>query len=734
MAAFYFSQSTGNDSTGTGTVGNPWQNFWVHKSSAGALSPGDICYFKAGDTWTGGSAYVNVDSNGTSGNPIILDRYGSGADPIFTTAAIQTGWSLYSGSIYSKSGLFADTYTVGVDGTYALGRWTGATASLPAGCYKNVAGTIYIRLSDSSDPAGHTIWVPSTYQYEAYRGVVRGSTSRGSYVSMNRLKTMYCNGRGFSFSQPNSTFNDCTAVGNGEDGFAFAALTSSSELASYCRAYRCYASYNNAMGNGYSQAYTVSAPYCWLINCTAEYNFKEGFDFLASPNIPGSEVHHGGMVYCTSYQNNQDRAFNIQGAGIYFDGGHDLLLYGCVSTGSGTGYDTNESRNFQASTESDENPVYNIHIVNNLFADAKGYNVSIANGGDYPAQTNGAAVYGCTVVNNTFIKSGSGYGGCFYATGMTGTPTKNIYKNNIHLRLSGTYPIFMWATNLTSTNFEMDYNCYYDAGKSTILSTADGSPSYTLAQWQALYGLDTNSFFSNPNLVNTTYATLDARLTVATSPCINTGVNTPWTPPQWVIDADVLQDDGAVAGTTRPDGVIDSGTLDMGYHYYAPNPYGSLTSTAVTPATLYLNTTNTVTITFTTANAIPADGKIVVTFPTTLAGGFTFDSTGTTAATFNSGGSGTLAVSRTGSIVTLTRSGGSSIAGSTAVSIALTYVLNPNATGSTGAYELKSTTSGGTSIDIDTNVSANQIITPPSSYVSMTIGGGITLSNIRILA
>jgi hypothetical protein len=172
--------------------------------------------------------------------------------------------------------------------------------------------------------------------------------------------------------------------------------------------------------------------------------------------------------------------------------------------------------------------------------------------------------------------------------------------------------------------------------------------------------------------------------------------------------------------------------MDIGYHYYNPTPNGALTATNVQPATLYLGTTNTVTISFTTATIWPAAGKAVITFPTTLGGGFSFNSGGTSSAVFTSGGTGALTVSYIGSVLTLTRSGGSDTAASTAVTITVTYVLNPPQTGSTGAYEIKTTTSADATIDIDSSVSADQIIEPASTYKTITVSG-VTLSKVTLM-
>lgn len=744
MASYYFSSSTGvstaNGNTaasGGGGPTKPWKNFWEEKSGANALSPDDICYFKAGDIWLGGNSYVNVDSNGTSGHPITMTRYGTGADPIFCQGSIQSGWT-YTGAnnIYKKAGLFSDASVIGVDSDIALFRCYTAVASLQAGTFKyNSDGFMYIRLWDNTDPATHTIYVPGSYQADQARGVVRGSSTRGKFINFVSLKVIHSNGIGFSTSQSDSQFQDCTAIGCGREGFMFNTYVTTSEYADRSRAYRCVASYCAAGSGAYDaygsgQAYTTYAPYTWWINCTSHHNACAGFDFLhySVSGIVRSDVRYSGMVYCISHDNGwAPTNASMQDPAIYVDGAHDILVYGCVAYNSGTGFQASRNaNNVMVSSEHQDCPVYNVHIVNNLIYNAAtGYGLVLQNGGDYPAYNNAPATYGNTVVNNTVIKDSNGYGGCFRTVGL-GSTVKTIVKNNLFYRKSGSSPILMWfgASN-DSTVLDMDYNCFADPNKSQIASTTD-SANKTLAQWQSDRGLDAHSIYTtNPQLIDNSFTAMNARLSLSpASPCIGAGTTSaPWTPPQWVIDAGVLADNGAVVGSTRVDGVSDTGTFDIGYHYYSPTPNGSLTSTNIQPATLYLATTNTVTVSFTTATAWPSTGKVEIALPTTLGGGFSFNSTGASVATFTVGGSGSLAFTNTGAVATLTRSGGSDIAASTAVTLTITNVLNPPQTGATGAYQIRTTDSAGTSIDIDTNVSSDQIIAPPATYKTITIQG-----------
>ena len=144
------------------------------------------------------------------------------------------------------------------------------------------------------------------------------------------------------------------------------------------------------------------------------------------------------------------------------------------------------------------------------------------------------------------------------------------------------------------------------------------------------------------------------------------------------------------------------------------NP-GTLTSTNVQPESLNNNVVGNVDISFTTVNPIPADGKIVVTLPNT----FTISS-GSTTAVVSDNFDGNVSVGISGQIITITRSGGSEIAASTAVTLKLSNIKNPSSAGSTGTYSIKTTDSSSTTIDQDTAVSADTIVQDPNQTITDT--------------
>ena len=135
------------------------------------------------------------------------------------------------------------------------------------------------------------------------------------------------------------------------------------------------------------------------------------------------------------------------------------------------------------------------------------------------------------------------------------------------------------------------------------------------------------------------------------------------------------------------------------------NP-GALTLTNVQPESLVAGATGKVDVSFTIANPLSGDGKILVTFPA----GFTLDSGESTAIGSDpTSFDGNVSVSVSGDSVTITRSGGSQLGTGTAVTLELTNIKNPQVSGSTGTYTIKTTTASDLAFDQDTAVTADTI-------------------------
>jgi len=128
----------------------------------------------------------------------------------------------------------------------------------------------------------------------------------------------------------------------------------------------------------------------------------------------------------------------------------------------------------------------------------------------------------------------------------------------------------------------------------------------------------------------------------------------------------------------------------------------ALTATDVEPVTLVAGDTGTATVTFTTVNPIPDDGKISVTF------GADFDVSGATSGTCT-GMDGSFPVTGIdGNMVTIVRSGGTDEPAGVQT-CTIDGITNPGTAGTTGTYTIQTTTSGNGVIDQDTAVPADMI-------------------------
>ncbi|MCH7736649.1 MAG: hypothetical protein IH872_04515 [Chloroflexi bacterium] len=174
-----------------------------------------------------------------------------------------------------------------------------------------------------------------------------------------------------------------------------------------------------------------------------------------------------------------------------------------------------------------------------------------------------------------------------------------------------------------------------------------------------------------------------------------------------------------------------SSTATMGdSHSLSVVSIGALTGTNVQPESLVAGAVGNVDVTFTLVNALPADGKIVITLPT----GFTISSGSATAIGLaGTSFDGTETVSIVGQVITITRSGGGSLTAGTNITIELTNIKNPTTAGSTGTYAIKTTNAGGTTIDQDNAVAADTITgaagkakTAPNADISVSHAGAVS--------
>jgi len=132
---------------------------------------------------------------------------------------------------------------------------------------------------------------------------------------------------------------------------------------------------------------------------------------------------------------------------------------------------------------------------------------------------------------------------------------------------------------------------------------------------------------------------------------------------------------------------------------------GALAATNVQPENLVIGITSVQTVTFTTANPIPADGRVAVTFP----GGFSVTSSNSAMCAVMDG---TFLTSVSGSTVVITRVGTTAVAAGNAITCTIKDIRAPAAAGAAGAYALQLQNASGTVIDSGAPTSDTFVVAP----------------------
>ena len=168
----------------------------------------------------------------------------------------------------------------------------------------------------------------------------------------------------------------------------------------------------------------------------------------------------------------------------------------------------------------------------------------------------------------------------------------------------------------------------------------------------------------------------------------------------------VTGDPGAYTLLTTTNGDVD---IDTAAPATDTITVGALSSTNVEPATLVAGASGTATVTFTTANPIPANGNIKVTF------GAAYNVSGAAGGTCTTQ-DGTFVTSVASQVVTLTRQNDGASEPAGAQTCTINTIVNPPSAGTTGVYNITTTDTSNVSIDTDAAVTADTITPAPPVY------------------
>jgi len=346
-----------------------------------------------------------------------------------------------------------------------------------------------------------------------------------------------------------------------------------------------------------------------------------------------------------------------------------------------------------------------------------------------------------TISNNIIDGQGTGFGGIYPYKGDGATINNNLIMNmsgaGVYLWSEGD-----WSKNITIKNNTI-YNCSYGISN---MSEDDSYKAY--ARNNIIYGSYLGlasqvggNLFSSYNCISNasgaSYYNVDAGSGDITSDPLFANLaggdfhlksmKGRYSNGSWVIDSehspciDAGNPSDSVGSEPEPNG----SRINMGAYggtSQASKSLGLLTNTNVEPVSLAAGARGDVTITFTTENSLPSDGKIYIDFPS----GFNAQGCDTVTAISGIDGNFSVAVSNgdgANDIVTITRSGGTEVSGSTGVSFRINNVRNPLFSGSTGVYLIRTLTAENAGIDQDANVSSDTITgSSTTMYVNSATG------------
>ena len=121
-ATNYYVSATGNDTADGLTTATPWQSIAKLNAVFSTIPAGSSIYINRGDKFYG---TLTIAKSGTSGNPITISAYGTGAKPVITGFTTISEWENEGNGIYSKV-IASDSLTnmVSIDGNQVgMGRY-----------------------------------------------------------------------------------------------------------------------------------------------------------------------------------------------------------------------------------------------------------------------------------------------------------------------------------------------------------------------------------------------------------------------------------------------------------------------------------------------------------------------------------------------------------------------------------------------------------------------------------
>jgi hypothetical protein len=501
--------SNNGTSTGTSFAFSPGMSGCTSTCAGVTLAAGDTVLFNRGDTW---HDQITMPSSGTAGNPITFDAYGSGAKPIFDESAQKTDFTLYSGSIYRRTG----TGIIGTQVTQVFQNnvrliKAASVGAMVQGSYQWDSTYTYVWTTDSGNPNSELIEEPIFNNAIDFNGQ--------AYITVNNIAGKRTKNGVFNFRQVagahDITMNSDEASQSGFRGFDG--------------------------GGAYSLAITKYN--ITLNNVIAYDNVSEGIWMGVGHDIT--------ITNPTVYDGHKDASkgyTNVDFCGIIIGNGatgpmtvtgayiHDCYDGGLIAVEWESG----------AAAQPTQTTIQNSHFVDNQPHFSRGGNVWL--NGDSTCvfrnniveeQASACATHAPNVISTSAGTGGGALGMKVYnntikqaCTSKWVIATDNVSwsdnENNI-LRNSASNSMVAEGTYATKSIYKN--NLYYGTSGTYFSSGINGTYYTTYASWAAASG-DTGSVVSAPLFVNEGASDFHLQ---ASSPAVAAGVNlVAWVPNDYV--------------------------------------------------------------------------------------------------------------------------------------------------------------------------------------------------------
>ena len=287
---YYFAQS-GNDSTGDGSIGNPYQTISKAATLLAASSGNIRLRFNRGDTWR------ETSTLDTSKNNVTIDSYGSGAKPLFLRSTITypqaSAWTDNGDNTFSRSEANAIAWVLRSDDRLGESHGThlsrqnsqvNCAANEESWYWNSGTNTLYVNLSGGDEPSNFNLEaVPSNttvgvgFSGDGCR--VEDIMTIGYGMSTGTTSTQVQGIQSTATGTNANYFKNCEAYYGSSHAIAHYVGGSSGGKAMFygCSAGLCnYNASSETIFNTYSN---TGGQETWFISCTPQYGTLKSNDW-----------------------------------------------------------------------------------------------------------------------------------------------------------------------------------------------------------------------------------------------------------------------------------------------------------------------------------------------------------------------------------------------------------------------------------------------------------------------